>query len=92
MKVRLEASRLLVRRAAAELDQSQTVSLHAAIAKLFVSESYLQTAMDAVQLHGASGYLVETELERSVRDAMAARISSGTSEMQRNLIARWLGL
>lgn len=93
MKIRVEAARMLVYRAAAALDTSpRLASLDASIAKVFVSEAYQQTALDAVQVHGGQGYLTANELERSVRDAVASTIYSGTSEMQRNMIARWLGL
>jgi alkylation response protein AidB-like acyl-CoA dehydrogenase len=92
MKVRLEAARLLVYRAASRLTQTRTVSLDAAIAKLFVSESLVKTAQDTLQIHGGYGYMTEYEVERALRDALASTIYSGTSEMQRNIIARWLGL
>ena len=92
MKVRLEASRLLVYRAAANLDRVRTVSLDAAVAKLFASESYIDVALGCIRTHGASGYLSESELERPFRDAVGSAIYSGTSDIQRNIIARWLGL
>jgi alkylation response protein AidB-like acyl-CoA dehydrogenase len=92
MKVALEAARLLVYKAASQLERSRTVSMDAAIAKLFVSESLVSTALAAVQVHGGYGYMVEYDVERTLRDAVASRIYSGTSEMQRNIIARWLGL
>lgn len=92
MKVRLEAARLLVYKAASELEHSKKVSLSAAIAKLFVSESLVKAALDAVQIFGGYGFMVEYEVERLLRDAVGSTIYSGTSEMQRNIIARWLGL
>lgn len=92
MKVRLEAARLLTYRAAWQLERSRTVSLDAAMAKLFVSESLVQTAIDTLQVHGGYGYCTEYEIERAVRDALGSTIYSGTSEMQRTIIARWLGL
>lgn len=92
MKVRLEASRLLVYQAASRLDHSRGVSLDAAITKLFVSESLLQSAMDTVRVLGGYGIMVEYEVERALRDAVASTLYSGTSDMQRNIIARWLGL
>jgi alkylation response protein AidB-like acyl-CoA dehydrogenase len=93
MKVALEAARLLVYRSAARLGSgSRSVSLDAAVTKLFVSESLVKVALDAVQLHGGYGFMVEYEVERALRDALGATIYSGTSEMQRNIIARWLGL
>ncbi|MEP7344888.1 MAG: acyl-CoA dehydrogenase family protein [Gemmatimonadaceae bacterium] len=92
MKVRLEAARLLTYRAATRLDKSRGVALDAAIAKLFVSESLVATALDTMQVHGGYGYTVEYEVERAVRDALGSTIYSGTSEIQRNIIASWLGL
>lgn len=92
MKVRLEAARLLVYRAAWRLDRSKAVSLDAAIAKLFVSESLVESALAAVQVHGGYGYVAGAEVERALRDSLGSTIYSGTSEMQRNIIARWLGL
>jgi alkylation response protein AidB-like acyl-CoA dehydrogenase len=92
MKVALEASRLLVYRAASRLEASRTVSLDAAMAKLFVSESLVRAASDAVQIHGGYGYMAEYEVERALRDAVGSTLYSGTSEMQRNIIGRWLGL
>ena len=92
MKIRLEAARLLVRRAAAMLDKSKMVSLDAAVAKVFVSEALVQTSLDAVQIHGGYGYCTEYEIERAVRDAVGSTIYSGTSEMQRQIIARFVGL
>jgi alkylation response protein AidB-like acyl-CoA dehydrogenase len=92
MKVQLEAARLLVYRAAWRLGNTRNASLDAAIAKLFVSESLVQTALATVQVHGGYGFMTEYEVERALRDAVGSTIYSGTSEMQRNIIARWLGL
>ncbi|CAI08576.1 acyl-CoA dehydrogenase family protein [Aromatoleum aromaticum] len=92
MKVQLEAARLLAYRAAWRLENLRNASLDAAMAKLMVSESLLRTALDTVHLHGGYGYMVEYEVERALRDAVGSTIYSGTSEMQRNIIGRWLGL
>jgi alkylation response protein AidB-like acyl-CoA dehydrogenase len=92
MKVQLEAARLLVYQAAWRLDHARTASLDAAIAKLFVSESLVQSALATVQVHGGYGFMTEYEVERALRDAIGSTLYSGTSEMQRNIIARWLGL
>jgi alkylation response protein AidB-like acyl-CoA dehydrogenase len=92
MKVQLEAARLLAYRAAWRLENLRNASLDAAMAKLMVSESLLKTALDAVHLHGGYGYMVEYEVERALRDAVGSTIYSGTSEMQRSIIGRWLGL
>ncbi len=92
MKVQLEASRLLAYQSAWRLDHCKTVSMDAAITKLFVSESLVKAAMDTVQIHGGYGFMVEYEVERALRDAIGSTLYSGTSEMQRNIISRWLGL
>jgi hypothetical protein len=92
MKVRLEAARLLLYRAASMLDRSRTVALDAAVAKLFISESLVQSAHDTVRVLGGYGYTTEYEVERALRDAVGATLYSGTSDVQRNIIARWLGL
>jgi alkylation response protein AidB-like acyl-CoA dehydrogenase len=92
MKVQLEAARLLVYRTATRLTVTRSISLDAAITKLFVSESLVRTALDAVQMHGGYGFMEEYEVERALRDAIGSTLYSGTSEMQRNIIGRWLGL
>ena len=92
MKVQLEAARLLTYRAAWKLGHARSASLDASIGKLFVSESLLHCALETVQIHGGYGFMVEYEVERVLRDAVAGTIYSGTSEMHRNIIARWLGL
>lgn len=92
MKVQLDAARLLTYRAAWRLDHARNSSMDASIAKLFVSESLVKAALDTVQIHGGYGFMMEYEVERTLRDAIGGTIYSGTSEMQRNIIARWLGL
>jgi alkylation response protein AidB-like acyl-CoA dehydrogenase len=92
MKTMLEAARLLTYRTASRLTRTRGISLDASITKLFVSESLVKVALDTVQLHGGYGFMAEYEVERALRDAIGATIYSGTSEMQRNIIARWLGL
>lgn len=92
MKVRLETSRLLLYHAAASQASGGMTALDAAVAKLYISESAVQSALDAIQLHGGYGYTKEYEVERDLRDAIGGRLYSGTSEIQRLLIARNLGL
>jgi alkylation response protein AidB-like acyl-CoA dehydrogenase len=92
MKTQLEAGRLLTYRSAWRLGQTRSAILDASMTKLFVSETLLKAALDAVHVHGGYGFMVEYDIERALRDAVASTIYSGTSEMQRNIIARWLGL
>ncbi|MDZ4674198.1 MAG: acyl-CoA dehydrogenase family protein, partial [Gemmatimonadota bacterium] len=87
-----EAARLLVYQAAWRLDHTRNASLDAAMAKLATSETLLRTALGVVQVFGGYGYMVDYEVERGLRDAVGSTIYSGTSEMQRNIIARWIGL
>jgi alkylation response protein AidB-like acyl-CoA dehydrogenase len=92
MKAQLEAARLLTYRSAWRLGNTRNASLDASITKLFVSESLVRAALETVQIHGGYGFMAEYEVERALRDAIGSTIYSGTSEMQRNIIARWLGL
>jgi alkylation response protein AidB-like acyl-CoA dehydrogenase len=92
MKLRLESGRLLLYRACAELDSGQGSSLWASMAKLAVSEAAIATALDAARIFGGRGYLKEHGIEAAVRDAVPATTFSGTSDIQRQLIARGMGL
>ncbi len=92
MKIAIEAGELLLYKAAAMKASGKNAVLNAAIAKLFVSEAHVRQALDAMQIHGAYGFLVENEVERELRDAVPGTIYSGTSEMQRKIIARLMGL
>jgi alkylation response protein AidB-like acyl-CoA dehydrogenase len=92
MYLRLEAARLLVYRAAWLGQQGRPAMAEAAAAKLFTSEAWVASSLDAVQLHGAYGYMKEAGIERDLRDAVAGTIYSGTSEIQRVILARMLGL
>ena len=92
MKVAIEAGRFLLYRVGWLKQQGRSAVLEAALAKLFVSETHVQAALDALQLHGGYGYMKEYPIEREVRDALSGTLYSGTSEMQRKIIARCLGL
>lgn len=92
MKLRIELSRLMLHQVAGLKGQGKRAPLESAMAKLFISESYVQNCTDAVQIHGAYGYCAEYDFERNLRDAIAGKIYSGTSEIQRNIIATFLGL
>lgn len=92
MSVRLETASLLVRKYAWKKDRGEDAATEASMAKVHVAECFIQNSMAAVQVFGASGYAVETGLERDLRDSVGATIYSGTSEVQRNILARRLGL
>ena len=92
MYLRLEAARLLVYRAAWLTQQGKPALIEAAAAKLFTSEAWVASSLDAIQIHGAYGYMKEAGIERDLRDAVAGTIYSGTSEIQRVVVSRMLGL
>jgi alkylation response protein AidB-like acyl-CoA dehydrogenase len=92
MYVRLEAARSLIYRVAGLKQQGKSAPAEAAAAKLFISEAWVRSSQDAIQIHGAWGYLKDAGIERDLRDAVAGTIYSGTSEIQRVVIARMLGL
>ncbi|MCG1043403.1 acyl-CoA dehydrogenase family protein [Mycetohabitans sp. B8] len=92
MKVNLDAACELVYRVGRLKDAGKDATLEAACAKLFVSETYTQFSIDALRIYGAQGYLAQSPTERGLRDAIASIIYSGTSDIQRNIIATELGL
>jgi alkylation response protein AidB-like acyl-CoA dehydrogenase len=92
MDVRLETSRLVLYKAAWLKKEGRHPLREASISKLYVSECTVQTCLDAMQIHGGYGYMTEFQIERELRDALAGKIYSGTSEIQKNVIARLLGL
>jgi hypothetical protein len=92
MKLRLETARLLTYKAAWLKMMDKPVMLDAALANLSLGEGFVQSSMDAIRIHGGRGYLTEFEVERDLRDAMGGPLYGGTSDLQRNIIARLLGL
>ncbi len=91
MQVRLEAARLLTYRAAWDLECG-TTSIFSEAAQLEASESAVTTFLDAMQVYGGLGYTTDTDVERNLRDALGTRISSGTSDLQRLVLAEKLGV
>jgi alkylation response protein AidB-like acyl-CoA dehydrogenase len=92
MKVRLDTCRPLVYRIGVLKDRGADATTEAAIAKLYVSDCYVKSSLDAVQTFGGYGYMTEQQVERDLRDAVGSTLYSGTSEIQRNIVARGLGL
>lgn len=92
MAVRAEAARLLLYKTAWKRSQGQRADLEGSIVKLFVSEGWTDSSIDQLLVHGGAGYMIETGVERDLRDALASQIYSGTNDIQRNLVARSLGL
>jgi len=92
MKVRLDTSQLLLYRAAWAMAEDQGADMASAVAKLYISEAAVASALDAVRTHGGYGYMEEFEVERDLRDFLGGTMYSGTSDIQRLLVARHLGL
>ncbi|UCH74677.1 MAG: acyl-CoA dehydrogenase family protein [Rhodospirillales bacterium] len=89
MSTELDAARLMTWRAARLRQQGERFTREAAMAKLYASEAAGRIADGALQIHGGYGYTTALPLERYVRDARILRIYEGTSEIQRNIIARF---
>jgi len=88
MLVKLEASRLLIVKAARLLDEGKLARLEGATAKLFATESAFEITHQALQVHGGIGYTKDLPIERYFRDARFMMIGGGTSEIMRFLIQR----
>jgi alkylation response protein AidB-like acyl-CoA dehydrogenase len=90
MTLRYETARLLTYKVGWLMQNNRSVDMDAAMAKLYVSESFVKSCLDAIQVHGGAGFLTELQLEREMRDSVGSTLYSGTSEIQRNIIARGL--
>jgi acyl-CoA dehydrogenase len=90
MATKVEAARLLVWKAAKEIDAGRRNTLYAAMAKRFAADSAMEIATDAVQVFGGNGFNKEYPVEKLMRDAKIMQIYEGTSQIQRVIIAREL--
>jgi alkylation response protein AidB-like acyl-CoA dehydrogenase len=90
MATNIDASRMLMLKAAALKDAGKPFGAEAAMAKLFASKTAVQSALEAIQIHGGYGYVREYLVERYLRDSKITEIYEGTSEIQRIVIARSL--
>lgn len=90
MATQIAAAEMLVLKAASEKDAGQDISQSGAMAKLFASQTAMDTTIEAVQIHGGNGYVAEYHVERMMRDAKITQIYEGTSEIQRIVISRTL--
>jgi len=88
MAVKVEGARLLTLKAAFKKDQNEKFVKEAAQAKLFASETAVDCALEAIQIHGGYGYVREYLVERYLRDAKITEIYEGTSEIQKIVISR----
>jgi alkylation response protein AidB-like acyl-CoA dehydrogenase len=88
MVVRRDAARLLVRRAGILKDQDRPNTAETSVAKLFATESAVECANLAIQVHGGSGYVDDYPVERYLRDARVTTLYEGTSQIQKLIIGR----
>jgi L-prolyl-PCP dehydrogenase len=91
MKMRLDTIRLWVRRCAAMKDAGKRITLESAETKLYAAEAFLASTLDAAQIMGAAGLVAGEPLAGQAHDAIAGRLFSGSSEIQKNIIAALLG-
>jgi alkylation response protein AidB-like acyl-CoA dehydrogenase len=90
MATQIMAAKMLCFKAASEKDLGMDISQSGAMAKLFASQTAMDTTIEAVQIHGGNGYVAEYHVERMMRDAKITQIYEGTSEIQRIVISRTL--
>jgi len=91
-RLRLEASRLLLWKACWKMDCGERAVMDVGLAKLAISEGAIQMGLDAMQIFGSQGVLTATGIEGALRDSLPTTLFSGTSEMQRDLVAKEMGL
>jgi len=92
MEVRIETGRLVLYKAAWLKSQGKHPLRESSIAKLYIAEECVKSCLDAIQIHGGYGYMMEYEIERDLRDAISSKIYSGTSEIQKVIISGLHGL
>lgn len=92
MKLRLETARMLLYKVAWLEDQDLPLSMEASLANLHLAECFVESSLDTIRLHGARGYVSEFEIERDLRDGIGGLIYSGTSDIQRSIVAGLMGL
>lgn len=92
MKMRVELARLMLHHFAWKKQVRRRANMEACMTKLYISEAFVANSLDAMQIHGGYGYTCDSGVERQMRDAIATRIASGTSDVQKNIIAEWLRL
>ena len=92
MKLRLETARLLLYKVAWLKKEDKPAMVEAALLKLYLSEAFVESGLDAIRVHGGNGYMTDFEVERDLRDAIGGVLYAGTSDIQRNIVARLLGL
>lgn len=92
MKMHIENAQSHLYKMAWVKQSGKMAVLQAAMTNLYISEAWVQSCINAIEVHGGNGYLTDAELERELRDAMGSKFYSGTSDIQRVVIAKLMGL
>jgi alkylation response protein AidB-like acyl-CoA dehydrogenase len=92
MKLRHETARVLMYKAALLADRGASLTMTSSLSKLLSTENAVANALDAARIHGARGYVSEFGVERAVRDSLGGLLTSGTSDIQMNIVAALLGV
>ena len=92
MQLEVDAARLLTLRTAWMVEEGIPCTRESSMAKLFASETYMRAALKGLQILGGYGYMMEYDMQRHFRDAKISEIGGGSSEIQRLIIAKSLGL
>jgi len=92
IQTEVEAARLLVYRAASLIDKGIPCFKEVSMAKLFGSETFVKATNCGMQIMGGYGYLKDYDMERHYRESRRVTITAGASQIQRNIIARFMGL
>jgi len=92
MKLRLETARLLLYKTAWLKQEGKNATMESALLKLYLSEAFVSSSLDAMRTFGGISYLSDHEVERDVRDAIGGILYAGTSDIQRNIVAKMMGL
>ncbi|MBQ0790462.1 MAG: acyl-CoA/acyl-ACP dehydrogenase [Cycloclasticus sp.] len=92
MQTKVDASRMLMLRAASKMAAGEQPLREVSQAKLFGSETFAEVANQGMQIMGGYSYMMEYDMQRHYRDARSTTITAGTSQMQRNIIANTMGL
>ena len=92
MRLRIETGRMMLYKTAALMSANEPAMIEAAMTNLLLAEGGLASSIDAVRVAGGRGYLSEFETERGLRDALGGTLYGGTSDIQRDIIARLMGL
>ncbi|MEL6803320.1 MAG: acyl-CoA dehydrogenase, partial [Bacteroidota bacterium] len=92
MRLRIETARLLLYKLVWLKQNNKPAMLEASMLKLLLSENFVESSLDAIRIHGGISYLSGHNSERDLRDAVGGILYAGTSDIQRNIIAKFMGL